>query len=77
MMQRDVAFFLGIEFHQRKIDHPNEGVIFFWDQSELFAQMQAQIAERVMDDLGSVGREQYHVTDLRLGDSLDRLLLGL
>ncbi len=57
MMQGDVALFLRIEFHQRKFHHPYKSVILFRDQTEFFGQVQTQIAERIVHDLGAVGGE--------------------
>ena len=76
MMQGNVAFLVGIELHQRKVDDPDQREVFVRDQTELFAQVLAQIAQGVMDDLGAVGGEQNNVADLGLGDPLDLFLLG-
>ncbi len=76
MVQRDVAFLLSVVFHQGKIDDPNQSVSFFRDQAEFFAQMEPQIAQRVVHDLGRIGGEQHHVAHLGLGNPFDFLLLG-
>ena len=76
-MQSHIAFLGRVKFHQREIDNPNERVFFLGDQIQFFTQVEAQIAQRVVNDLSRVGRKQNDVADLGFGDFLDLLLLCL
>src|SRR5688500_15680054 len=55
MVQGNVTLFLGVIFHQGKVHYPSQRVFVIWDQTKLFTEMQAQIAESVIDSFSRIG----------------------
>ena len=51
-------------------------VLGFRNETQLLTQVQAQIAERVVNDLRRIGRKQNNVAQLRAGQPFDFLLFG-
>ena len=59
------AFGLGVVFQQREIRDPDRGEAAFGDQVEAFAELQAQIAQGVVDHVGRAGLEKDNVADFK------------